>query len=379
LDSDSAKLDQYMVKSSLRVALVALGSPYVRGSWSGIPYFALKEVERRFEHVHVIDTPIVDEWLRRLSWLARLGILLSREPLVSKLFGLYVARQLDAAKPDFVISIGAAHKLAYLRRSWPIVHVADGFYRQIIDFYPKYQPLGKRARRLGDRIQRALFERCALVMPTSDWAANCAINDYSVAPERVMVTPIGANLDSFPAPPVLRANTAPLKLLFAGYDWNRKGGQLVLETFRLLRERYDDAELHIVGCNPAITERNVTVYGRLAKSALEELYRRASFFFMPSRQEAFGLVYCEAAAFGLPSVATQTGGVGTIITDHSNGLLLPLEATAEEYAAAILDVWEDELAYAKMQYAARDAFVKRLNWAKWGDVLVERLTSMHAS
>lgn len=379
MDCTNPKVDCLTAKSPLRVALVALGSPHSRASWSGIPYFALKEIERRFEHVHVIDTPVIDEWLRRLSWLAKLGVLPSREPLVSMLFGRYLDRQLRAIKPDFVVSIGAAHKLAYLRRQWPIVHVADGFYRQIIDFYPKYQPLGRRSRKLGDRIQRALFDRCALVLPTSDWAAACAVDDYDVAPERIMVTPLGANLDRFPPPPETRPNKGPLKLLFVGYDWKRKGGHIVLEVFRLLRERHTDVELHIAGCTPAIDDVNVTIHGRLTKPALEELYRSASFFFMPSRQEAFGLVYCEAAAFGLPSVATNTGGVGSIITDHENGLLLPPEAAARHYADAILAVWQDEEAYAKMQLEARRAFVTRLNWSKWGEALVQRLTSMTSS
>lgn len=360
----------------LRVAVVALGSPRSQSSWSGIPFFALKEIERRFEQVEVIDTPRIDECFRRLSGLARLGVLLTREPLVSRLFGRYLDRRLAQVNPDFVISIGAAHKLAFLDRRWPIVHVADGFYQQIIDFYPKYRRLSRRSRSLGDRIQRSLFDRCTLVMPTSDWAADCALGDYGVDPSRIMVTPIGANLDHFPPSPALRPCTGQLRLLFAGFDWDRKGGPIVLETFRLLRARSVDVELHVAGCSPQIDDAGAVVHGRVDKPELEALYRNASFFFMPSRQEAFGLVYCEAAAFGLPSIATRTGGVPAIVEDGSSGLLLSPEAGAQDYADAIMSVWGDEPVYAGLQREARNAFETRLNWGAWGAALVQRLGTL---
>ncbi len=100
---------------------------------------------------------------------------------------------------------------------------------------------------------------------------------------------------------------------------------------------------------------------------MAQLFREASFLVVPSRQEAYGLVYAEACAFGLPSVAADIGGVGAILNDGLNGLLLAPGASADSYAAAVARVWDDEDAYRAMQTAARYAFETRLNWHAWGD------------
>ncbi len=188
---------------------------------------------------------------------------------------------------------------------------------------------------------------------------------------------MGANLDEDPGPGSFRPSLGALTLLFVGYDWNRKGGPLVLDTFAELKRRIGRVTLHVVGVTPENTRgvEGVIHHGVLRKSSPEErerlieLFRTASFFFMPSRAEAFGLVYCEACAFGLPPVAADTGGVGEIIEHGVNGLLLPTSATASDYADAIQAVWSDGARYRAMQAHARQAFEKRLNWRAWGDVL----------
>ena len=87
---------------------------------------------------------------------------------------------------------------------------------------------------------------------------------------------------------------------------------------------------------------------------------------MRSRQEAFGLVYFEACAFGLPWIAADSGGVGTIVQNNVNGLLLLLDAGVNVYVLAICHVWSEAVAYQAIQIAARDAFDVRFHWRAWG-------------
>jgi len=61
---------------------------------------------------------------------------------------------------------------------------------------------------------------------------------------------------------------------------------------------------------------------------LVNLYKKANLFIltsMPRRKsvEGFGLVYLEAAAFGLPSIAYRVGGVDAAVLDGGTGYLLP--------------------------------------------------------
>jgi glycosyltransferase involved in cell wall biosynthesis len=195
-----------------------------------------------------------------------------------------------------------------------------------------------------------------------------------------VIAPLGANI-AFDPPVLPPARREPLRLLFVGYDWIRKGGPLVLEAFERLKQTVANAELHLVGCSPAeaVGVAGVTIHGKLNKQDADQreklfrLFSESSFMFMPTRYEAFGLVFCEACAFSLPPVAGDTGGVGTIIRNGENGLLLPYDAAPDDYAKAILAVWSDPDRYADMRAKARSDFESRLSWKAWGRTMDSEL------
>jgi glycosyltransferase involved in cell wall biosynthesis len=98
---------------------------------------------------------------------------------------------------------------------------------------------------------------------------------------------------------------------------------------------------------------------------LTSLFINAHFLFVPSRAEAFGMVFCEANAFGIPAIATATGGTCTIIRDGVNGYALPLSAGPPEYAKLIGAIAADELEYRRLAESSFAEFEERLNWKAW--------------
>lgn len=361
----------------MRLAFLSIDNPFERSSWSGIPYYALRELRRRFPDVHVINTPIADKVLQRAAHLRKFGVSPTREPIVARYFAGHIGKRLREVRPDLIVAINAVHKLVGLNGRYPAIYCSDGFFSNIVDYYPQFANLSPRARRNGDRQQEQLLASRASLCLSSEWAARTAANYYHAPRDRFQVVPFGANFDIDPPARPPRAAGGPLKLLFVGYDWSRKGGELVLPAFVELRQRFPDAELHIAGCSPEAAQGvpGVVVHGQLDKgdpeqaARLEGLFRDSSFFFMPSRQEAYGLAFCEACAFALPPVAADTGGVGTIVHHGDNGLLLPMRAGPSEYAAAIAEIWSRPAVYRAMQVAARDAYESRLNWRAWGDAI----------
>jgi glycosyltransferase involved in cell wall biosynthesis len=358
----------------MNIAFVAVGNPLNTRAFAGTPYFALRELRRRYGDIHVINTPLFDRAVAEARRLNRFGIIPPRTPLVAWIYARMLARKLEAIRPDAVVCIQSAQKiLAFLDR-WPCMLVADITVGPLLDYYPQFAKISARGRRLADEQERTILDSGASIVLSSDWAAGGAAQHYGVPLSRFVVAPFGANFERAPDIAAVPKG-GPLKLLFVGYDWERKGGEVALAAFRHLRLRAPDAEFHVVGSRPqtALETPGVTVHGRLSKrdpqqaEKLLSLFRGSSFFLMPTRYEAFGLVYSEACAFGLPPVAGNTGGVSTIIRDGENGLLLPYDALPEAFAEAILAVWSDADRYQTMRRAARAAYETRLNWRSWGD------------
>lgn len=95
---------------------------------------------------------------------------------------------------------------------------------------------------------------------------------------------------------------------------------------------------------------NVSLARRVA--SLDERYATSSLLLAPSQwQEAFGRVVVEAAAHGLPVVASRTGGIPEAAGD--GGVLLDPGAPASQWADAIRDILGSEETYARFGAAAR--------------------------
>ncbi|MGH7503041.1 MAG: glycosyltransferase, partial [Longimicrobiales bacterium] len=93
--------------------------------------------------------------------------------------------------------------------------------------------------------------------------------------------------------------------------------------------------------------------------------------FVPSRAENYGIVFCEAAAFGVPSVTTDIGGIPTIVRHRQTGFTLPRESAAEAFAATIESTFADPERYRDMALAARAHYRDRLNWDAFGARFME--------
>ena len=77
------------------------------------------------------------------------------------------------------------------------------------------------------------------------------------------------------------------------------------------------------------------------------------------------MIFCEAAAFGLPALSTRTGGIPSIIREGSSGHLLPVEAGGDEFARLITDIFTEPGRYEALCAGARKTYEERLNWDAW--------------
>jgi glycosyltransferase involved in cell wall biosynthesis len=285
-------------------------------------------------------------------------------------------RKIRAASPDIVFAPAGSIFAWSVPKGFSLVYASDATFRLAENYHPSFRNLSRAAQETMDRLERNTIARADLLLYPTEWAAESAIKDYGAEPARVHVIPWGANLEDPPdRDSVLGCRKpGPCRLLFIGVNWKEKGADIAIQTLAELNDRGVEAELVICGCTPPepVTQDGVTIIPYLDKNDPEQrkrllqLYREADFFLLPTRADCYGIVFCEAAAHGVPSIAPATGGVSCAIRDGETGVLVPPHATKSDYAAVIAEIFNDPDRLARMKRSSRDAFEARLNWQAWG-------------
>lgn len=365
----------------MKIAYVSTFDARLVQSWSGLGYYIAKAIEHSGIEIEYIG-PLKEKnslFYKAKQFFYR-EVLKKRhirqsEPEILKENARQVSKRLKEINPDIVFSVWS-YPIAYLKCKQPVVFTADATFQLMHDYYGDFSNLSGSTIENSNSMEQLALNNASAVIYCSEWTAKSAINDYGISPEKVHVVPYGANIDSAPTKEQIedfvakRNESNVCKLLFLGVDWQRKGGEIAYNTMLELNKRGIVAELTVCGCVPPEEYRHsqVTVIPFLDKkeSADREHFNRllqeSHFLLLPTRKEAYGLVFCEASAYGLPSITTDTGGVSQIIHNGVNGYILPLDSGEKEYADIIDGLWTDKERYKSLAHSAHNEYQKRLNW-----------------
>ncbi len=285
-----------------------------------------------------------------------------------------VAEQLAHTNAQAVIAPLLA-PIAYLDCAQPIIFWTDALPTSLLHFYPGSRRLTDASIQQMHAITEETLHRTRLAIFSSDWAARYALERYGVQPEKIKVVPFGANIDRQHSLADIKQiiknrDKRVIKLLFLGKDWFRKGGDIVLNVAKALASTGQAVELAIVGCKPPLDDLPAFVkcYGFISKQTaegraqIEKLLRDSHFLFMPSRAEAYGIVFCEANAFGLPCLTSFVGGIATVIKNNINGMTFSLESSVTTYCDYITHLMQHPTDYENLALSSFHEYETRLNW-----------------
>jgi glycosyltransferase involved in cell wall biosynthesis len=211
---------------------------------------------------------------------------------------------------------------------------------------PQFQDAGHRRLARRSRRQRGIYEDAAAVFAMSNWFARSLTELSGVPAERVRTIHPGCNAPLAHVREDAGQTQGPLRLLFVGRDFRRKGGDLVVAALPHVRRLADpQARLTVAGpvrppAGSAVPD-GVDFIGPQDTSQMAALYATHDVFVLPSRFEAFGISLVEALAHGLPCVARNAFAMPEIVLPGINGDLIDGE-DPEALAAVIVRVVEDE-------------------------------------
>ncbi len=372
----------------MRILFVSVQDATDVGSWSGIPYYMCRALADSGADV-VLASPLRERFGLPFKAAQAARNLLGggrysreREPVILNGYARQIHEWARRTHPDLILSPSSL-PVARLETSVAVVFWSDATFAGLVDYYPTFTNLSSRHCRMGNRMEAAALRRASLAVYSSDWAAETAERFYDAPADKLAVVPFGANLDD-PGPHRSReVHGGPCRLLLVGKGWHRKGADTAVATLVELRRQGVDATLDIVGSEPPKGERlpvGVTIHPLLDKASSSDakkigaLYRSAAFFLLPSRADCTPIVLAEAAAYGLPVVASATGGMAAMVRDGRSGHLVQLDGFAVEASRLIAQTWRGG-AHEAMATQARVLYEEQLNWASAARALLDVIDS----
>lgn len=356
-----------------RVFLSANGNVNSPATWSGIPYHFLLEARRK---------GLVDEGLtlrpdtrgmrfRRVAWNAARLMTLKHaggfqyspgfleqlyKPVRSTISGGVVVSCFQLLPPS-VIKDSSIEKWFYI----------DMTLRQFFEYYGVESSVGNA--REAVESERTGYASAVGIITHSRWAALSVMQDYGITPDRVHTVVPGASLslDQYAMwehdhrAPADVMEMRPLRLVFVGKYWKRKGLDRLLLAFRAACDRGMKASLRVIGCPrdsvPAdLRETNAVEWvGFVDKGKdpqrLLKLVSECDIGCLLSRSEAGGIALREYLALGLVTIGPETGGAEEHMARGAS-VAVPSDAGTEEIAEVLLGFDRDRRKLREFRAAA---------------------------
>lgn len=190
--------------------------------------------------------------------------------------------------------------------------------------------------------EKEIIKDCHRIIAPTGREKEYLINYYNAAPESINIIPCGVNLDLFRiierkiARNCLGFNGEGI-LLFVGRIVPIKGLDKLLMALNHLEQNKKQLKLLVIGgdknCQDEINrlkylsknlknDGSVMFLGLVEQEKLPYFYSAADVCVLPSHYESFGLVALESLACGTPVVATDVGGIRSIVRDGETGFIV---------------------------------------------------------
>ena len=218
------------------------------------------------------------------------------------------------------------------------------------------------------RLQRHAYRWAHRVVANSTAAARQVVAE-GVPESRVTVVPNGIDLSRYRPRPI--GNSSFVVTTVANLR-SEKGHDVLIAAAAEVVRTAPSARFQLVGDGPMRKtleaqvralelDRHVAFLGH--REDVPELLTASDVFVLPSRTEAFPNGLLEAMAAGVPSVASNVGGIPELVQDGVNGLLVPA-GDAQSLARAILTLHDDGATAAAIGQRARATIEARYSFER---------------
>lgn len=365
------------------LAVCEFGDPMSPRSWSGTPHNVCTVLQRMGALAGCVNADVP---FNRLAMKAVKAISMAyyagsyqhpRGRVFRHVRARYVQHQMKAVHQD-VLHFGAGHLPLFQpqgdRRHYLYLDTTFHRWSRLSTQAGRWKP--RLVRDANDAEGRA-YRQMTHIFTIGEYVRGDLVEHYGVDPARI--TPVGTGRGFIEPFTGEKDYTEPTILFVAKARFEDKGGDLVVEAFKLARKRVPNLKLVIVGQDSyrqMLGEvEGMTVHGHVSKEELQSLFNRATLFAMPSRNEPWGLVYLEAMACRMPVVGLNRNSIPELTNHGKHGFRVD-EPTPAAVADAFIDACSDPARLKQMGEEAQRFVLERYTWEKVAQRMLEVIGRM---
>jgi len=212
--------------------------------------------------------------------------------------------------------------------------------------------------------ERLAVNNADRVVAVSENTRREVLEDYSVEESKVETIYNGVDTEKFSS-----SQDFENKILYVGEFLERKGADIVIDSFNEISDVFPEVKLVLVGkgrieeelrekVSDSGLEDRVDFRKNVSDEELRDLYS-SSVFVMPSKYEGQGIVYVEAMSCGAPVIGCDNSAIPEMIEDGVNGYLI--DRTSEALSDALESILEDDDLRESMGRSSREK-AKDFDW-----------------
>ena len=205
------------------------------------------------------------------------------------------------------------------------------------------------------------YRRQNLIFTQNEWTRQSLMRKFGLEPEKIINVGFGINLKTYEGEKLYDNDL--LLIVLRQYNAKVKGLDLLVEALSIVRKQCPNVRLAVVGNEQYKGVDGVDCYVDAPREKTIELFRKATLYVMPSRNEPNGMTYLEALCYKTPFVALNRFATPEFSGNGKWSFLCEKE-NAHQLADIIIDAMSDKARLKVMGELGQQYVKDTFRWEK---------------
>lgn len=212
-----------------------------------------------------------------------------------------------------------------------------------------------------DKYTSESYRKMNVIFTQNEWTRRSIIKRFNINPENVINVRFGVNIEPYNG--VKDYNKNLLLIVLRQFNAKVKGLDILIKALPKIRNKYPNTKLAIVGNDEYKGVEGVDVYVGFPREKTKELFKQATLYVMPSRNEPNGITYLEALCNKTPFVALNRFSTPEFSNNGEWSFLCDKE-NPDDLANVVIEALSDKVRLEEMGIKGQRFVMNNYKWEK---------------